>query len=65
MKKRRAAGPFGGIPVTSSMCAGKRKYRTQGDALDAAMLAGVERERSAYLCPLCNAWHLTTRARSR
>lgn len=41
------------------MCIGKRKYRSQGDALDAALLAGVERHRSAYLCPLCGKWHLT------
>ena len=42
------------------MCTRKRKYRTQGDALDAALLAGVERERIAYLCPLCRHWHLTS-----
>ena len=41
-------------------CRGKRRYRTQGDALDAAMLAGVERERRAYVCPWCGRWHLTT-----
>jgi hypothetical protein len=43
------------------MCTGKRRYRTQGDALDAALLAGVERSRSAYRCTLCNQWHLTSR----
>lgn len=42
-------------------CARKRRYRTQGDALDAALLAGVERQRTAYLCPLCRHWHLTSR----
>jgi len=42
------------------MCTGKRRYRSQGDALDAAALAGVERRRSAYLCPLCRQWHLTS-----
>jgi hypothetical protein len=42
------------------MCERKRRYRTQGDALDAALLAGVERRRSAYLCPLCQHWHLTS-----
>ena len=42
-------------------CTGKRKYRSQGDALDAALLVGVERQRKAYLCPLCRAWHLTSR----
>ncbi|HUR59058.1 MAG TPA: hypothetical protein VM029_15190 [Opitutaceae bacterium] len=44
-------------------CTGKRKYRSQGDALDAALLAGVERRRRAYLCPLCGAWHLATARR--
>lgn len=42
------------------MCTGKRRYRSQGDALDAAAIAGVERKRSAYLCPLCRQWHLTS-----
>jgi hypothetical protein len=43
-------------------CLRKRRYKTQGDALDAAMVAGVERERKAYLCPYCRQWHLTTAA---
>lgn len=42
------------------MCTRKRRYRTQGDALDAAMLAGCERRREAYLCPICRHWHLTS-----
>ena len=42
------------------MCTGKRRYRTQADALDGALLAGVERRRKAYLCPLCRQWHLTS-----
>jgi len=42
------------------MCTGKRRYRTQGDALDAALLAGAGRHRKAYLCPLCGRWHLTS-----
>jgi len=42
------------------MCTRKRKFRSQGDALDAAILAGVERRRKAYLCPLCGQWHLTS-----
>ena len=42
------------------MCTRKRKFRSQGDALDAALLAGVERRRKAYLCPLCRQWHLTS-----
>jgi hypothetical protein len=42
------------------MCTGKRRYRTQADALDAALLAGVARHRKAYLCPLCRQWHLTS-----
>ena len=43
------------------MCTGKRRYRTQGDALDAALVAGVERSRSAYRCTLCGLWHLTSK----
>jgi hypothetical protein len=42
------------------MCTRKRRYRSQGDALDAAFLAGVERQRQAYRCPLCGFWHLTS-----
>jgi len=42
------------------MCTRKRRYSSEGDALDAAMLAGAERRRKAYLCPLCGRWHLTT-----
>ncbi len=42
------------------MCTGKRRYRSQGDALDAAAIAGVERRRKAYLCALCGNWHLTS-----
>jgi hypothetical protein len=42
------------------MCTSKRRYRTQGDALDAALLAGFDRRRQAYLCPLCRHWHLTS-----
>jgi hypothetical protein len=42
-------------------CTRKRRYRTQGDALDAAMLAGVERQRTAYQCPLCGQWHLASK----
>lgn len=44
-----------------SMCTGKRRYRTQGDALDAALCAGVERQRAAYRCRVCGHWHLTSR----
>lgn len=43
------------------MCTGKRRYRTQGDALDAAMIAGVEQHRQAYRCQCCGQWHLTSR----
>lgn len=42
-------------------CTRKRRYRSQADALDAAMLAGVERQRVAYHCPLCGQWHLATK----
>ncbi len=48
-----------------AMCGGKRRYRTQGDALDAAMLAGVERQREAYRCSLCGHWHLTSKPSGR
>jgi hypothetical protein len=41
------------------MCTRKRRYRSQGDALDAALLAGAGR-RKAYLCPICGHWHLTS-----
>ena len=42
-------------------CTSKRRYRSQGDALDAAMVAGVESQRTAYRCELCQQWHLTSR----
>jgi hypothetical protein len=42
------------------MCVRKRRYSSQGDALDAALLAGVERHREAYFCPICQHWHLTS-----
>jgi hypothetical protein len=42
------------------MCTRKRRYRTQGDALDAALLVGVERQRTAYRCTLCGHWHLAS-----
>ena len=41
-------------------CTRKRRYRSQGDALDSAAIAGVERRRKAYLCALCGNWHLTS-----
>ena len=42
------------------MCVRKRRYVSQGEALNAALLAGVERRRKAYLCPVCKRWHLTS-----
>lgn len=42
------------------MCTSKRRYRSQGDALDAAAIAGVSRHRKAYHCRLCGSWHLTS-----
>jgi len=42
------------------MCVRKRRYRTQGDALDAALILGLSRQRQAYHCPLCRQWHLTS-----
>jgi hypothetical protein len=50
-------------PTTDELrrrCTSKRRYRSQGDALDAALIAGTERRRRAYLCPLCGRWHLTS-----
>lgn len=42
-------------------CTRKRRYKTQGDALEAAALLNIERQRTAYLCPHCKHWHLATR----
>ena len=42
-------------------CTRKRRYRSQADALDAALLVGVERGRTAYHCALCGHWHLATK----
>lgn len=42
------------------MCVRKRRYASQGEALNAAMLAGMERRRKAYLCPVCKRWHLSS-----
>ena len=42
-------------------CRGKRRYATEGDALDAAAVLGLERLRQAYRCPLCQRWHLSSR----
>ena len=42
------------------MCVRKRRYRTQGDALDAAQVLGLARLRQAYLCLLCRQWHLAS-----
>jgi hypothetical protein len=42
------------------MCTRKRRYRSQADALDAAVVLGVQRERVAYQCPICGHWHLAS-----
>jgi hypothetical protein len=42
------------------MCTRKRRYRTEADALDTALIVGVERRRKAYRCPICGQWHLTS-----
>lgn len=42
------------------MCTRKRCYRSQADALDAAVVLGLQRDRVAYLCPICGHWHLAT-----
>jgi hypothetical protein len=68
IRLRRELPPVYAAPVMKKptpemkqrMCTRKRRYRTQGDALDAALLVGVERQRSAYRCTLCGLWHLTT-----
>jgi hypothetical protein len=62
-KKRRSAS----IPTPlraerTAGCTGKRRYRSQGDALDAALVVGVERSRQAYICANCGFWHLASRA---
>lgn len=43
------------------MCVRKRRYASQGEALNAALVLGIERQRTAYLCPVCRKWHLATR----
>lgn len=61
MKRRMKILPERAEPeARQRMCTRKRRYRSQGDALDAAMIAGVERQRKAYLCPDCGHWHLTS-----
>jgi hypothetical protein len=47
------------------MCTRKRRYRSQGDALEAAMIQGVERARTSYRCRICGQWHLATKDASR
>jgi len=44
-----------------SACKRKRRYRSAGDALDAAAVLGLERQRQAYRCPECGHWHLSTK----
>lgn len=41
-------------------CTRKRRYRSQGEALDAAAVISVERQRKAYQCPICGQWHLAS-----
>ena len=43
------------------MCTRKRRYASQGEALNAAAVLGLERQRMAYLCPICRRWHLASR----
>jgi len=43
------------------MCTRKRRYASEGLALQAAALAGVERGRAAYRCQVCGQWHLTSK----
>jgi len=44
------------------MCTRKRRYKTQADALDAAAVLRLERQRKPYLCPICRHWHLSSAA---
>jgi len=59
-KARRSAAVPRETEARQRMCTRKRRYQSQGDALDAAMLAGAERNRKAYVCPICGKWHLTS-----
>jgi hypothetical protein len=43
------------------MCSRKRRYASQADALDAAAILGIERQRIAYHCPVCGRWHLASK----
>lgn len=43
------------------MCTRKRRYASQGEALNAAAVVGRERDRQAYRCPLCGKWHLSSK----
>jgi hypothetical protein len=60
--KKPTRDAFGRLSASERqrMCTRKRRYRTQGDALDAAQLLGLARQRQAYLCPLCRQWHLSS-----
>ena len=53
-----AKRPAGNHPLPG--CTGKRRYRSQGDALDAVAVLGLARSRKAYLCQFCGYWHLTS-----
>jgi hypothetical protein len=43
------------------MCTQKRRYRSEGDALDAALLVTGKWGASAYRCPICGQWHLASK----
>ncbi len=45
---------------TQRMCTRKRRYRSAADALDAAAVLGLERQRKAYQCRICGLWHLAS-----
>ncbi len=47
--------------LVQKMCTGKRRYASAGEALQAAALLGLERQRQAYVCAVCGHWHLSTR----
>lgn len=43
------------------ICARKRRYKTEQDAIDAALRADISLR--PYRCQLCREWHLTSRTK--
>jgi len=61
MARRRQTKPFRDPFDPGRGCQGKRRYPSEGDALVAAMIAGCEPQRRAYLCAGCGQWHLASK----